>query len=70
MNPKDIVSQIPLFKQDTIKVQWSLSSNAFGSNEFISNDLFEALPHVQSNDTKFRSNGNYSGHPRSNFKLC
>ena len=46
-----------------------VSSNAFGSNEFISNDPFEALPHLQSNDPKFISNGNYSGRLRSNFKL-
>ena len=46
-----------------------VSSNAFGSNEFTSNDPFEALSHLQSYDSKFRSNGNYSGHPGSNFKL-
>ena len=46
-----------------LALQWSLSSNAFGSN-----DHFEALPHLQSNDTKFRSNSNYSGHPGLNFK--
>ena len=41
----------------------------FGSNEFASNDPFEALSHLQSNDPKFISNGNYSGHPGLNFKL-
>ena len=46
-----------------------VSYNAFESNEFASNDPFQALPHLQSNDPKFRSNGNYSGHPGLNFKL-
>ena len=46
-----------------------VSSNAFGSNEFASNDPFKALSHLQSNDPKFRSNGNYSGNLGSNFKL-
>ena len=53
----------------SIYLQWSVSSNTFGSNAFASNESFEALPHLQSNDPKFRSKGNYSGHPGSNFKL-
>ena len=46
-----------------------LSSNAFGSNEFISNNAFDALLHLQSNDPKFISKGNYSGLPGLNFQL-
>ena len=46
-----------------------VSSNAFISNVFASNDPCVALSRLQSNDPKFRSNGNYSGHPGSNFKL-
>ena len=55
-------------KKHTFYPQTHLN-NAFGSNEFASNYLFEALPHLQSNDPKFRSKGNYTGHPGSNFKL-
>ena len=63
------LKQNPTFSHRKYLIQWSLSSKAFGPNKFVSNDPFEALPHLQSNNPKFISNGNYSGHPGSNFKL-